>query len=128
MSPAVQEPAALSPDLMNDVSFVPPVWFLVVIAVAVLLLVLEGWRQSRKLKSEGKKRSRGSSMMAAGVLELQGMLQPDRHVEQIQEEARDKDRLNPAHRIRKDAEGEPGSAGGQEAARADAPGDPREDD
>jgi hypothetical protein len=96
---------------MTDVSFVPPGWFLVVILVAVLFLVLEGWRQSRKLKAKGKKRSRGSTMMAAGVLELQGMLQPDRHVEQIQEEARDKDHLNPAHRIRKEAEGEPGSHG-----------------
>ena len=102
---------------MNDVAFVPPGWFLVVILLAVLFLVLEGWRQSRKLKAKdkgkgkSKERSRGSTMMAAGVLELQGMLQPDRHVEQIQEEARDKDRLNPAHRIRKEAEGEPGSDG-----------------
>jgi ribosomal protein S18 acetylase RimI-like enzyme len=93
-------------------SFLPRSWVLyglLITVAAALVAVLEGWRQSRKLKSGDKERSRGTSMMAAGVLELQGILQPDRHVEEIQAEVRDHDRLNPAHSIRKEAEGEPGN-------------------
>jgi GNAT superfamily N-acetyltransferase len=95
---------------VNDPSFIPRDWAVLggmILLGMVLLVVLEGRRQTRKLRSQGQGSSQSRTMMAAGVLELQGMLQPDRHVEQIQEEARDKDRFNPAHRAEKEGQGGP---------------------
>ena len=77
------------------------------IAVVVTLIVLEGRRQARKLGEEYKG-STGTDLMGAGMLELQGHLQPDRKVEVIREERRDADRVNPVYRP-----GHPGEGDGE---------------
>lgn len=59
----------------------PQGWLLVGIAVAVLLIVLEGKRQERVY---GKSRRRG--LMRTGLLELQKQLEPERKVEILIEE------------------------------------------
>lgn len=58
---------------------------LVLIVAVPLLVMLEGWRQGRRLKAMGKKVKpySGSDMAGAGMLRLQGLLQPDRKVEII---------------------------------------------
>lgn len=58
---------------------------LVVIVAVPLLVMLEGWRQRRRLKEMGEpvKPYSGSDIAGAGLLRLQGLLQPDRKVEII---------------------------------------------
>ena len=53
----------------------------VIVAVLVLLIVLEGKRQERKY---GK--PKGGNLMGAGMLELQRILEPERKVEILREE------------------------------------------
>ena len=70
------------------------------IALVVLLIILEGARQQRRLRARGehldpKKRA---SVIGVGLTELQGMLEPDRKVEVIQMNLKDRERLNPAYR------------------------------
>ena len=62
------------------------------------ILFLEGWRQGRKLKSRGHERGTPPSLIGTGMLELQKHLQPDRKVEVMMEEMKDRDRVNPAYR------------------------------
>jgi hypothetical protein len=45
--------------------------------------------------------------MGTGMLELQGHLQPDRKVEFLKEDMRDKDRVNPAYRLGSVADDKP---------------------
>ncbi len=71
---------------------------LAAIVLFVLLIVLEGRRQSRKLGAGHKSSGRGGTLMGVGILELQGHLQPDRKVEVIQQDLRDADRINPIYR------------------------------
>jgi hypothetical protein len=56
-----------------------------------LLVMLEAWRQRRKLQAMGEtvKPYRGSDLAGAGLLRLQGLLQPDRKVEIVLKEERD---------------------------------------
>jgi len=58
---------------------------LVVIIVVPLLVLLEGWRQRKRLEAMGEtvKPYSGGDLAGAGLLHLQGLLQPDRKVEII---------------------------------------------
>lgn len=53
-----------------------------IVGLIVVLILLEGKRQERKY---GK--VRGGSLLGAGMLELQRILEPERKVEILQEEA-----------------------------------------
>jgi len=100
-----------APDLMPDLPAAPvramvpasggfPVkWFIVGLVVFVAAILLESWRQRRKLKRRGTKRSGRPNLLGTGILELQGHLQPDRKVEFLQQEAKDKERAKPAYRL-----------------------------
>jgi hypothetical protein len=78
-------------------------WYLVGLVIFVAVILLEAWRQRRKSRCAGLKSQGRPGLIAAGMLELQALLQPDRKVEQMVEETRDKERVNPAYR--------PGGAG-----------------
>lgn len=67
-------------------------WGLLGYVVIAGLVALEGRRQRRALQRAGE-RTTGSKMMAAGMLELQGMLQADRKVEVLQIELQDEDHV-----------------------------------
>jgi hypothetical protein len=54
-------------------------------------------RRPRKKPAESR-RGAGSAMFAAGALELQALLQPDRKVEIVLGQVKEPDRLDPAHR------------------------------
>ena len=55
--------------------------FVVAIVLAVIILVpLEGLRQRRSMRRRGAQGT-GARMLGAGLLELQHLLQADRHVE-----------------------------------------------
>jgi hypothetical protein len=84
----------------------PIKWFLIGLLVFVAAILLESWRQSRKARRTGMK-STGRSFMGAGMLDLQGHLQPDRKVEYIKEDLKDKDRQNPAYHLGSVAEKKP---------------------
>jgi len=67
-------------------------WFLIGIALLVAGLVLESARQRRKIRRLGQDPDRiGGRAIGAGILELQGMLQPDRKVEILAMQAKEKD-------------------------------------
>lgn len=70
---------------------------LAALAVAAILF-FEGWRQSRKLRSRGHEPGSPPSLIGTGMLEFQKHLQPDRKVEVMMEEMKDRDRVNPAYR------------------------------
>jgi hypothetical protein len=67
-------------------------------AVVIAAIYLEGWRQGRKLRKRGEKGGRGTSLLGVGLLELQSHLEPDRKVEVMQLEAKEKDRTHPEYR------------------------------
>lgn len=73
-------------------------WYLLGLLIFVGAILLEAGRQSRKLRKSGAKPQGRGSLIGAGVLELQALLQPDRKVERMVAESRDRDRVNPAHR------------------------------
>ena len=77
----------------------PIKWFLLGFLIFVVAILLEAWRQSRKVKRSGAKSTGRAHLIGTGVLELQCHLQPDRKVEYIKEDLRDKDRVNPAYRM-----------------------------
>lgn len=77
-------------------------WFLLGLLILVTVILLEAWRQWRKLERSGARPEERASLIGAGVLELQRLLQPDRKVEQMLAETKDRDRVNPEHR-REDA-------------------------
>ena len=58
-----------------------PIWILLLIALLVALVLLEGKRQERKY---GRSQRRG--LMRTGLLELQQQLEPERKVEFLLEE------------------------------------------
>ena len=58
-------------------------WYLLGLLIFVAVILLEAWRQRRKLKRSGLKPQERASLIGAGVLELQALLQPDRKVEQM---------------------------------------------
>ena len=60
----------------------PLVWIGLVIFVVVLAILLEGRRQTRRLREKGEAEPVGrGNLLGGGALELQSMLQPDRKVE-----------------------------------------------
>ena len=63
----------------------PIKWFLIGLLMLVAVIVLESWRQSRKLKRPGSKSDGRPSFIGVGMLELQGLLQPDRKVEYMKD-------------------------------------------
>ena len=68
-------------------------------AVALILFItLEGLRQRRSLARRGLQTGERPSLIGVGMLELQSMLEPDRKVEIIQVEMRDRDRQHPEYR------------------------------
>ena len=81
-------------------------WGLVAYAVVAILIALEGRRQRRVLEARGE-RSTGSRMMAAGMLELQGMLQADRKVEAQQIELMDEEHVRVQHERDEQGDGHP---------------------
>jgi hypothetical protein len=62
------------------------------LAVVVLLVVLEGWRQRRAMRRRGERGTAGA-LLRAGLLELQGHLEPDRKVEILREAESKRDLL-----------------------------------
>lgn len=58
-----------------------PILGLILLALLVLAIVLEGVRQRHKLKRQGEILGGRPSLLGVGMLELQGFLQPDRKVE-----------------------------------------------
>lgn len=84
---------------MDDAQAFPVKWFLIGLFIFVVAILLESWRQTMKLKRKGGKATGRASFIGTGMLELQGHLQPDRKVEYIKENLRDKDHPNPAYRM-----------------------------
>ena len=84
---------------MEGAQTFPIKWFLIGLVIFVVAILLESWRQSRKARHRGVKSTGRASFMGTGMLELQGHLQPDRKVEFLKEDMRDKDRVNPAYRL-----------------------------
>lgn len=84
---------------MEGAQTFPIKWFLLGLLIFAVAILLEAWRQSRKARHRGKKPTGRASFMGTGMLELQGHLQPDRKIEYIKEDMRDKDRVNPAYRM-----------------------------
>jgi len=67
-------------------------WVLIGMALLVAGLVFESARQRRKMKRLGQDPDRiGGRAIGAGILELQGMLQPDRKVEILAMQAKEKE-------------------------------------
>ena len=64
------------------------------VAVLVLLIVLEGKRQERNL---GEKASGSPNALGNALLEVQGMLEPDRKVEVMHEALQNEDRVEGEH-------------------------------
>ena len=63
-------------------------WLGIVVALSVALIFLERMRQLRKLRERGERVSDRPNLLGAGVLELQRLLEPERKVEILQEEAK----------------------------------------
>jgi hypothetical protein len=81
----------------------PDAWLGLAIAVGLpAAIVLEAWRQSRKY---GRASGKGAALMRAGMIELQGKLEPEKKVEWVlcQEDA-DKSAVDPGEwSLRRDA-------------------------
>ena len=85
-------------------------WALLGTLALGLAVVLEGLRQARNLRKKGEVLGERPSMIGTGMLEFQKILQPDRNVEVIQQDARQEERVRPEHRqARGDAD--PGASG-----------------
>ena len=72
-------------------------WILAGAAILIAAIALEGWRQERRLRAQGKARGTRPSLIGVGALELQRLLQPDRRVEIVLEEQKRADRVRPEH-------------------------------
>jgi len=79
-------------------------WWLILIPIVVLLIVLEGRRQARRLGKHDRQRGTGGNALGAGMLEFQQLLQPDRDVKTIRLDLTDEDRVHPEYRL--DEEGD----------------------
>jgi hypothetical protein len=77
------------------------------VVLLVLFVVLEGWRQQRSLERRGIQRGGRPSLIGTGMLELQSMLEPDRKVEVIRADLRERDRQHPEHRAARAADDDP---------------------
>jgi len=68
-------------------------WGLVVLIVIVLAIVIEAWRQRRVMgRASGR-----PNLLGVGALELQRMLEPERKVEVMVQQARGEERADPAY-------------------------------
>jgi hypothetical protein len=67
--------------------------FLAGVALLVLLILLEGWRQRRRY---GRGSGKGASLAQAGMLDLQRHLEPQRKVEIFRKESSKTDRSESA--------------------------------
>ena len=63
-------------------------WLGIVVALAIALIFLERTRQIRKLRERGEQVSDRPNLLGAGVLEMQRLLEPERKVEILQQEAK----------------------------------------
>ena len=87
---------------------ISPWWLVAGLLLLVLLVVLEGRRQSRKMGLDPRKpRRTGSDMLGAGMLQMQEMLQPDRNVETVRKDMQDADRVHPEYRLREESDADP---------------------
>ncbi len=69
-------------------------WILGLLTLLVLLIVLEGKRQERKL---GEPASGRPNVLGSALLEVQGHLEADRRVESLQESILNEDRVEGEH-------------------------------
>lgn len=69
-------------------------WFAIGAVVLVALIFFEAKRQERRL---GKSASGQPNALGNALLEVQGMLEPERKVEVLQEDLRDEDAIRAEH-------------------------------
>lgn len=97
--------------------------FVLGMAALVTVLLLEGRRQRRRLRKLGRDEGSGTpNLLGAGLLQLQGMLEPGRKVEVAMMEAKKDEASRPAKRADL-GEGEAGGTGDRVDLRPEAPGD-----
>lgn len=90
-------------------------WLLIGMAVMVAAILLERRRQVRRMDRLGHKADgTAGRALGAGILELQGMLQPDRKVEILAMQAKEKEGSS---ELDADDQGEGPPPGGKETVR-----------
>jgi hypothetical protein len=67
------------------------------ITILLAAIILEGWRQERRLRARGESPGTRPSLIGTGMLELQRHLEPERRVEVVELDRRHPDRVRPEH-------------------------------
>ena len=74
----------------------PAAWIGGGLLLLVVFVLFEGWRQRRRLRERGETVSDRPGMAGIAALEMQRLLEPERKVELLQQEAREEEPAGPA--------------------------------